>query len=98
MKTGIELIAEERQEQIEKHGFDVTHDKEYYDGDQLIDADIYALTGDDKFYPNSWGNWWRNKMVAKSNSTPHSKIERLKIAGALVAAEIDRLAASTQPV
>jgi hypothetical protein len=34
MKSGIELIAEERQEQIEKHGFDVNNDK-YYSKNEL---------------------------------------------------------------
>lgn len=89
--TGIELIAKERQEQIEKHGFDVIHDNELYEGDQLVDAALYALSGDDKYYPKDWGEWWRNKMVAKTASVSHSKIERLKIAGALIASEIDRL-------
>lgn len=89
--TGVELIAEERREQIEKHGYDVLDDREYNEGDQLVDAAMYAITGEDKYYPNNWGEWWRSKMVAKTNATPHSKIERLKIAGALLAAEIDRL-------
>lgn len=89
MKTGIELIAEERQEQIEKHGFDAGHD-EFNDADQLVNAALYAVTGDDKYYPSDWDEWWRNKMVAKTASTPLSKIERLKIGGALFAAAIDR--------
>lgn len=88
---GVELIAEERQEQIEKHGFSVGDDNEHYEADELIDAALYAITGDIDHYPKTWGSWWRHKMVAKTNSTPHSKIERLKIAGALLAAEIDRL-------
>ena len=34
MKTGIELITEERKEQIEKHGFDADHD-DNHEGQQL---------------------------------------------------------------
>lgn len=33
MKTGIELIAEERQRQIEKEGFTPEHDKQWKDGE-----------------------------------------------------------------
>lgn len=91
VSKGVELIAIERQEQMEKHGFDVKHDKEFYEADELVHAALFAITGDWNFYPKTWGEWWAGKMVAKTNSTPHSKIERLKIAGALLAAEIDRL-------
>ena len=98
MKTGLELIAEERQEQIEKHGFDVKHDKELYEADELVDAAVFAITGDYNFYPKTWGDWWANKMIAKTNATPHSKIERLRIAGALLAAEIDRLQSGEMPI
>jgi hypothetical protein len=93
METGIELIAEERREQIEKHGFDVLHNQEYYEGGQLIGAALFAITGDDKFYPQEWGDWWLKKMFAKVGSRVQLNIERFKIAGALIAAEIDRLQA-----
>lgn len=35
MKSGIELIAKERQEQIEKHGRTIEHDVENNDNEQL---------------------------------------------------------------
>lgn len=96
MKSGIELIAIERQEQIEKHGFSLEKDKDYYLADELEGAAKFALTLDDTFYPKSWGDWWRARMVAKGASLlpKDFKIERLKIAGALIAAEIDRLQSS----
>lgn len=50
---------------------------------------------DDRLYPESWGEWFREKMKAKAERMPTDtfeyEIERMKIAGALIAAEIDRL-------
>ena len=94
-KTGIELIAQERKEQIEKHGYSVETDVEYYQRKELHRAAVYALTYDDNWYPESWGLNFKSKMEEKRNNlilgTKEFEIERLKIAGALIAAEIDRL-------
>ena len=97
MKTGIELIAIERQEQIEKHGRTIESDVHLnsvnqqligaaslltlnrYNGSRFTNTDIDALV------PFNWDiNIWR-KMMYK----PYK--ERLIIAGALIAAEIDRI-------
>lgn len=83
MGTGIELIAKERQEQIGKHGWDADHDLEHYDG-ALKNLAIYLLTKKRKYFPN-----W-DKKYFKKNKTK-TGIEALKVAGALIAAEIDRL-------
>lgn len=94
MKTGIELIAQERKEQIEKHGFDVSEDAQFYEQQELRRAAMYALTLDDlTHYPSTWDHWFANKMMDKRRrmSSNEFDIERLKIAGALIAAEIDRL-------
>lgn len=93
MKTGAEFIAEERKEQIEKHGFDVVKDADYYQKGELVEAAIYALTGDRQRYPQSWEFWFHDKMTAKRErlSDLDFAVERLKIAGALIAAEIDRI-------
>lgn len=93
MKTGIELIAEERKEQIEKHGFNVHDDSEVYSDGELALAAQYALTMDRELYPTAWEFWWHDKMVEKKKrlSDQEFRIEQLKIAGALIAAEIDRL-------
>ena len=85
MKTGIELIAEERQEQIEKHGFDIKNDQDYSQN-ELIKAALFAINPDQFEWPYYWGEEFRHKIKSKPNS-----VERLKIAGALIAAEIDRL-------
>lgn len=93
MRTGIELIAEERKEQIEKHGFDHEKDSEDYVEQELVAAAQYALTLEREFYPANWEFWWHDKMMAKKErlSDMEFRIEQLKIAGALIAAEIDRL-------
>ena len=89
--TGIELIAIERQEQIEKHGFDneytLSH-PEYYAEKQLTLVAREMLTNAPSVvrFPSTWDNYNTiNKMVSK----PYK--ERLIIAGALIAAELDRL-------
>lgn len=93
MKTGIELIAIERQEQIEKHGRTVEEDVEYNNIEQLRVAASALLTsseenGNDGQMPTSWNSFIAIKMCGKSYK------DRLIIAGALIAAEIDRLLAT----
>lgn len=106
MKTGIELIAEERQEQIEKHGRTVELDAKYNHGQyvkddeqfnnpQLIAAASMLIHQDDDpfrdhyirdiFIPHGWNKDIWLKMMDK----PYK--ERIIIAGALIAAEIDRI-------
>jgi len=86
MKSGIELIAEERQEQIEKHGFSVEDDAEYYQKNELIKAALFCIDNSVFEWPFYWQEKFRDKILNKRD-----QIERLKIAGALIAAEIDRL-------
>ncbi len=86
MKTGIELIAIERKEQIEKHGFDNNHDKEFNKGTgSLKYAALYALIGKHKYYPHNWNEHFANKISIKSEK------ERVIVAAALLAAYIDEL-------
>lgn len=93
--TGIELIAKERQEQIEKHGFDKSHDaKKWNEDGELVQAASYLLAKPSfgcvnevrvATYPQRWNDEYHDKFDAKTG------IEALKVAGALIAAEIDRL-------
>lgn len=83
MKTGIELIAEERQEQIEKHGYEEAHDGNHDDG-ELTKAAMYAIN-------RSPVNEQRGFERFESKMRSKTKVARLIIAGALIAAEIDRL-------
>ncbi len=94
MKTGIELITQERKEQIEKHGRTIQEDTEMNRDYQLviaagvltefIDNETSLVTADDTC-PKGWDYKIWQKMWDKSFK------KRLIIAGALIAAEIDRL-------
>jgi hypothetical protein len=102
-KTGIELIAIERQEQVEKHGRTIESDTALNQHGQLSFAavslvseyDAEGNTNTKKAYEDHFKTWrpmgWDKiiwaKMIGKSYK------ERLIIAGALIAAEIDRLQA-----
>lgn len=80
MKTGIELIAEERQEQLQKHGWSADHDSKYYN-DELLDAAVQYIGGDIvDCWPDGWDKAWYK---------PSDKISNLKKAGALIAAALD---------
>lgn len=89
MKSGIELIAEERKEQIEKHGRSIAKDVELNgDGQLAFGAKILLSTSrsEQEFScPKGWDVEIFRKMINKN------RINQLTIAGALIAAEIDRL-------
>lgn len=88
MKTGIELIAQERQEQIEKHGRSIQEDVECNTNNQLPFAAMQLIEGGLTTRlqtPSEWDDDSWQKMADKSYK------ERLIIAGALIAAEIDRI-------
>lgn len=94
MKTGIELITEERTRQHEKLWGDA-HDDEHTEGELAKAAAVYALDEETRndhlsmipgkepdlwpFYPE----WYK--------PTPENRVRELQKAGALIAAEIDRL-------
>lgn len=91
MKTGIELIAQERREQIEKHGRTVELDFANNNRGEMLEAAMALMEEGlmdiekEVLRPDGWDqNIW-NKMMSKPQK------ERLIIAGALLAAEIDRL-------
>lgn len=92
-KTGIELIAIERQEQLGKHHYSIQQDIIYNSGiEKPLTKAASALTVEygnalamEAMKPFNWDQEiWENMMVK-----PYK--ERLIIAGALIAAEIDRL-------
>lgn len=88
MKSGIELIAEERQDQIRKHGYITTWDINENSEGQLSHAArklISPAVEREVGCPKNWKQDAYNKMADKSY------LDRLIIAGALIAAEIDRL-------
>lgn len=88
MKTGIELIAKERREQIEKHNRTVEYDIQHNKYRQLSIAAQSLL---EKFieYRVKPTSEWNDKIWDKMINADY--IKRLTIAGALIAAEIDRI-------
>ena len=91
MKTGIELIADERQRQISDEGWTPGHDDEHEEGSLAQAAACYAMPlwsrrHDQQGLPQIWpwyAEWWK--------PTPDDRVRELVKAGALIAAEIDRL-------
>lgn len=87
--TGIEHIAKERQEQIEKHGRTVEQDVELNDEQQLKDASMILLLQSEEWDEDEIPKGWDYKIW--KHIIGKSEIERLTIAGAFIAAEIDRI-------
>lgn len=92
--TGVELIAQERERQINKEGWTPEHDDDHELGEMAVAAACYAVSGLEVIVATKdsingvdafpWDPSWdkRNK---------HDRKRQLVIAGALIAAEIDRL-------
>ena len=100
MKTGVELIKQERKRQIKKEGFDADNDDQYQTEELSQAASCYALPGDDRIYngdvPENWPwnkEWWKPAKCefGHDENYKEERIKELAKAGALVAAEIDRL-------
>jgi len=96
-KSGIDLITQERYEQVTKHHRTIAADKENNDEGQLVDAaTTIALDvppGLEGAYIQAHGNHppigWDRDIWISMLKKPYK--ERLVIAGALIAAEIDRI-------
>ena len=114
---GIELIAAERQRQVEQEGWTPAHDDEHAHGEMAMAAVCYAacypiqaevptlIYGDENcgcreadcphrsIFPHTELAWrdpwpWDDEWDKRRK---HRNLRRLVIAGALIAAEIDRL-------
>lgn len=91
MKTGMELIAEERARQISVEGWTPKHDDQHDKADLARAAACYAVGDKNLQRPDEQDYWvwpWENKWW---NPTPNDRVRELVKAGALIAAEIDRL-------
>ena len=99
--TGVELIAAERKRQIEKEGWTQEHDTEHPKGDLALSGACYALDVVGEFR-NAIGR--NNDLVSVAyrlwpwafrwwKPTHNDPIRQLVKAGALIAAEIDKLQA-----
>jgi hypothetical protein len=91
MKTGIELIADERNRQVSVEGWTPAHDDEHDCGELADAAVVYTLEAGERLntkcieFVSHWPwalEWW------KPSPDP---VRNLVKAGALIAAEIDRL-------
>jgi hypothetical protein len=91
--TGAERIAAERQRQIEIEGWDRLHDSQHTDGSLVYAAIRYAAQSrpdgaNDDLRRMAWSYWGWHEDWWKPCDDP---IRNLEKAGALIAAEIDRL-------
>lgn len=94
MKTGIELIAAERQRQIEVEGWTAEHDDRHDDEQLSLAALCYVRPQSDRlpYSQREWPfetSWWKPER--------NDRIRELVKAGALIAAEIDRLQRLSPP-
>lgn len=119
MKSGIDLIAEERKRQIEVEGWTPEHDAEHSSGEMALAAVCYAHPRPrplaiKKLWPWDW-SWWKPTLMETvetfhgreqagdrtfvdlaPNAEAKATIRDLVKAGALIAAEIDRLKATCE--
>jgi hypothetical protein len=91
---GAALIARERQRQIDAEGWTPAHDDEHSHGEMAITAACYAANGTDaEVLVHGEDAWPWGSCDDKRKQ--HSRVRQLAIAGALIAAEIDRLQRQT---
>lgn len=98
---GIKLIKEERDRQIQKEGWTAEHDDKHINYELSLAAAVYALgaavNNQDRSVMDTFGTTGTNYDIHKlwpfdrSFHKPESRLRDLIKAGALVAAEIDRL-------
>jgi len=102
-KTGIELIAEERQRQIEKEGWSISHDAHHDKCELALAAAVYATPVNYREFKTETINVYDEKVAEIPSMwpfedswykpSPENRVKELVKAGALIAAEIDRLKA-----
>jgi len=121
MKSGIEIITDERKRQLEVEGWTPEHDAKHTDGELAEAASVYAGFATSIIVPvdNVFSNDRNVHKVAEAlkgtdacmlipkthrwpfdkewyKPTPDNRIKELAKAGALIAAEIDRIQAIPQ--
>lgn len=94
MKTGIDYISAERERQVNEEGWTQDHDQHHDMGELSAAGAAYALAdiyrrATSKGYNNTPHCWPFEQKWFKP--TPEDRIKELSKAGALIAAEIDRL-------
>lgn len=92
MAGGVGLIAAERQRQVSQEGWTPEHDDTHTDGSLATAAAVLAC--EDAEVPGYFGSWIE-ALVKKHYG---NRMRELVIAGALIAAEIDRVRRAAPPV
>lgn len=95
MPTGAELIAAERERQMSEEGWTEEHDDQHEDAELAWTACYYAMPcpkvvhdiviPPHVMFPDNWDESWAKRRGY------HDRVRDLVKAGALIAAEIDRL-------
>ena len=92
--SGLDLIIKERERQISEEGWTPEHDKVHINNELAIAAACYALHGNAQgaaaIVKLSLEDAWPLDIDADKRHK-HGYVKRLTIAGALIAAELDRL-------
>lgn len=99
MGDGVSIIAAERQRQVEVEGYRFAHDDQHDEGELAIAAACYAASSaNSQLFIDNTGAGESNAMVDPwpfekelDKRLKHNRIKKLAIAGALIAAELDRL-------
>lgn len=81
-KTAIELIAEERQSQVDKHGFSVEQDNRYTNN-ELVKAALFCINPQQFEWPRKLDTMFGDNIASKQ------ELERLVYAASFLAAKID---------
>lgn len=85
-KTGLQIIEQERDEQINKHGYSLEHAKSnmhWYSHQELLQAANFCVSGVEEDWPVNWNDEARDKISGKS------RIGQLACAGAFFMAQAD---------
>jgi hypothetical protein len=85
MSKGVELIAAERQRQVEEEGYTTEHDDDNHKRGEIVAAACHYAAPDYCPYPVTW------PILMGKFREDKPRLRQLVIAGALIAAEIDRL-------
>lgn len=87
---GINIIAEERARHITEEGYTAELDDEW-ENEELAQAAATYVYPERMAYPGREEVWPENWDLESFKPTPNDRIRELAKAGALIAAEIDRL-------
>src|SRR3990167_2843259 len=94
--TGADYISEERERQIVKYGYTTEHDDDLYADGSLMDAALQILKDCVEEHRVEMGppddpEWFKRGAIHVGNKYDDQFIQRLSIASAMIAAEIDRI-------